>query len=182
MTNPDVEIRNSVDTDVPRITQIYARSVIEEVASFELTPPDEAEMANRRRAFLDKGMPYLVAEIEDRIVGYAYAGLFRTRPAYGCTVENTVYVDPTAQRRGVGSLLTQKIIEECTARGYRQMIAVISGPEDSASIKMHRALGFVDSGRNRSVGYKHGRWIDTFSLQLALGDGDTTPPDQSLVS
>ena len=170
-----------MDTDVPRITEIYARSVLEEVASFELTPPDEAEMARRRQAFLDKGMPYLVAEIDGKIVGYAYAGLFRPRRAYGCTVENTVYVDPHAQRRGVGSLLTSKIIELCTAMGYRQMIAVISGTEDSASIKMHRALGFVDAGRNRAVGYKLGRWIDTYSLQLALGDGDSSPPDMTLV-
>lgn len=170
-----------MDTDVPRITEIYARSVLEEVASFELTPPDEAEMARRRQTFLDKGMPYLVAEIDGKIIGYAYAGLFRTRRAYGCTVENTVYVDPHAQRRGVGRLLTSKIIELCTAMGYRQMIAVISGTEDSASIKMHRALGFVDAGRNRAVGYKLGRWIDTYSLQLALGDGDSSPPDMTLV-
>lgn len=182
MTNPDVTIRDSVDADLPRITEIYARSVREEVASFELMPPDEAEMATRRQETLNKGLPYLVAEIEGRIVGYAYAGLFRNRPAYGGTVENTVYVDPQAQRRGAGSLLTKKIIEECTAQGYRQMIAVISGTEDSASIKMHRALGFVDAGRNRAVGYKHGRWIDTYSLQLALGDGDTTPPHPDLVS
>lgn len=182
MTNPDVTIRDSMDADVPRITEIYACSVREEVASFELTPPDEAEMAKRRQETLNEGMPYLVAEIEGRIVGYAYAGLFRNRPAYGGTVENTVYVDPQAHRRGAGSLLTKKIIEECTAQGYRQMIAVISGTEDSASIKMHRALGFVDAGRNRSVGYKHGRWIDTYSLQLALGDGDTTPPHPDLVS
>jgi phosphinothricin acetyltransferase len=97
-------------------------------------------------------------------------------------VENTVYIDPLAHRRGVGSLLTKQIIEGCTAQGYRQMIAVISGTEDCASIKMHRALGFKDAGRNRAVGYKHGRWIDTFNLQLALGDGDTSPPDMTLVS
>ena len=182
MTQPEVKIRNCVDADVPRITEIYARSVIEEVASFELTPPDEAEMARRRKGLVETGMPYLVAEINGQIIGYAFAGLFRTRPAYGGTVENTVYVDPQAHRRGVGSRLTRKIIEECTAQGYRQMIAVISGTEDCASIKMHRALGFVDAGRNRAVGYKHGRWIDTFNLQLALGEGDTTPPRPDLVS
>ncbi len=182
MDKAAIIVRESADTDIPRITEIYARSVIEDVASFELTPPDEVEMTRRRQEALDKGMPYLVAVLDGRILGYAYAGLFRTRPAYGGTVENTVYVDPVAHRRGVGSLLTKKIIEICTARGYRQMVAIISGPEDSASIKMHRALGFKDTGRNISVGYKHGRWIDTYSLQLALGEGDTTPPDQSLVS
>ncbi len=181
MDQETITVRESADTDVPRITEIYSQSVIEDVASFELTPPDEKEMARRRQEILDKGMPYLVAEIDRRVIGYAYAGLFRTRPAYGCTVENTVYVDPGAHRRGVGSLLTKKIIVECTAKGYRQMIAVISGPEDSASIKMHRALGFVDTGRNIAVGYKHGRWIDTYSLQLALGEGDTTSPERNLV-
>jgi phosphinothricin acetyltransferase len=182
MTQPDVKIRESVEADIPRITQIYGQSVIEGVASFELTRPDAKEMARRRQQTLDKGLPYLVAEIDGKVIGYAYAGLFRPRPAYGCTVENTVYIDPQAQRRGVGSQLTKKIIEECTSQGYRQMIAVISGTEDSASIKMHRALGFTDAGRNRAVGYKHGRWIDTFCLQLSLGDGDTSPPDMTLVS
>jgi phosphinothricin acetyltransferase len=177
-----ITVRESTDADVPRITEIYGQSVVECVASFELTPPGEQEMARRRQGTLDKGMPHLVAEIDGKVIGYAYAGLFRPRPAYGCTVENTVYIDPRAHRRGVGSLLTKKIIDECTAQGYRQMVAVISGEEESASIKMHRALGFVDSGRNRAVGYKHGRWIDTFCLQLVLGDGDSSPPDMSLVS
>ncbi len=182
MDQETITVRGSRDADVPRITEIYSQSVIEGIASFELTPPEEQEMARRRTATLDKGMPHLVAEMDGKVIGYAYAGLFRNRPAYGCTVENTVYIDSQAQRRGVGSLLTKKIIEACTAQGYRQMIAVISGVEESASIKMHRALGFVDSGRNRAVGYKHGRWIDTFYLQLALGDGDASPPDMTLVS
>ena len=182
MDQETITVRESADADVPRITEIYGQSVIEDVASFELTPPDEKEMARRRQETLDKGMPHLVAEIDGKVIGYAYAGLFRTRPAYGCTVENTVYIDPQAHRRGVGSALTQQIIEECAAQGYRQMIAVISGTEDCASIKMHRALGFTDAGRNRAVGYKHGRWIDTFCLQLSLGDGDSTPPDMTLVS
>jgi L-amino acid N-acyltransferase YncA len=181
MNEEKIIIRNSTEADVPRITEIYARSVIEEVASFELSPPGETEMALRRKGLTDQGMPHLVAEIDGKVIGYAYARLYRTRPAYGCTVENTVYIDPQAHRRSVGSQLTRKIIEECTNLGYRQMIAVISGTEDCASIKMHRALGFKDSGRNRAVGYKHGRWIDTFSLQLALGDGDTSPPDMTLV-
>lgn len=182
MDKDNLIIRNSTEADVPRITEIYARSVNEEVASFELTAPDEAEMARRRKELTDKKMPHLVAEIDGMVIGYAYAGLYRTRPAYGCTVENTVYIDPQAHRRGVGSLLTRKIINECTDLGFRQMIAVISGTEDNASIKMHRALGFEDAGVNRAVGYKQGRWIDTYSLQLALGDGETSPPDMTLVS
>lgn len=179
MTQPEVKIRQCADEDMVRITEIYGQSVLEEIASFELAPPDEVEMASRRQERLDKGMPYLVAELDGRVVGYAYAGSFHSRPAYGCTVENTVYVDPLVHRRGVGSMLMKALIEECTSLGFRQMVAVISGTEDAASIKMHKALGFKDTGKNRSVGFKHGRWIDTFSLQLALGPGDTTPPDKA---
>jgi L-amino acid N-acyltransferase YncA len=154
--------------------------VLEETASFELTPPDEPEMARRRRERLDRGMPYLVAEAEGGVVGYAYAGPFHTRPAYRWTVENSVYVAPEAQRRGAGRLLLERLIEECTARGFRQMIAVIAADPDAgetSSIRLHRALGFADGGRKRSVGYKHGKWLDTIHLQLALGPGGTTPPE-----
>lgn len=180
MSQPGPVVRDSTDEDIPAITAIYARSVIEETASFELTPPDAAEMARRRRERLERGMPYLVAELDGKVVGYAYAGPFHTRPAYRWTVENTVYVDPEAQRRGVARALMEKLIAECVRRGFRQMIAVIAAGEDaSASIRLHRALGFIDGGRNRAVGHKHGRWLDTWHLQLALGEGATTPPDDS---
>jgi phosphinothricin acetyltransferase len=135
-------------------------------------------MARRRRERVEMGMPYLVAEIGGEIVGFAYAGPFHTRPAYGWTVENTVYVDPGAQRRGVATRLMKEIIERCTEKGYRQMIAVISESDDGASIKLHEKLGFALAGRNRAVGFKHGRWIDTLHLQLALGEGDATPPEK----
>lgn len=174
-------IRASTDADISRITEIYGRSVIKEIASFETTPPNEGEMARRRQERLDKGMPYLVAELEGRVVGYAYAGPFHTRPAYGWTVENTVYVDPKAQRRGVARALMEKLILDCTERGFRQMIAVIAvdGSEDaSASVRLHRALGFYDGGKNKAVGYKHDKWLDTVHLQLTLGEGETTPPGQ----
>lgn len=179
MASDEIVIRDSTDADIPRITEIYGASVLREVSSFETTPPDEAEMAKRRQERLDRRMPYLVAELDGEVVGYAYAGPFHTRPAYQWTVENTVYVDPAAQRRGVARKLMEKLIAECTQRGFRQMIAVIAAegaPEQSASIRLHRALGFVDGGKNRSVGHKHGKWIDTYHLQLTLGEGDTTPP------
>lgn len=172
----EVTIRDSTDADLSRITAIYARSVETDVASFELTPPDVAEMARRREERLAQNMPYIVAELDGEVVGYAYAGRFHARPAYAATVENSVYVDPKAHRRGIGRKLLEKVIGECTQRGFRQMIAVISGTEDSPSIFLHRALGFEQTGRNRSVGYKHGKWIDTWYLQLSLGEGDTTPP------
>lgn len=175
-----ITIRPSTDADIARITAIYGRSVVEEFASFETTPPDEAEMARRRAERLEKGMPYLVAELDGAVVGYAYAGPFHTRPAYGWTVENTVYVDPKAQRRGIARKLMLELIAECTARGFRQMIAVIAvegDPDGSASVLLHKALGFADGGINRAVGYKHGKWLDTCHLQLSLGEGSSTPPD-----
>jgi len=179
MTDNAPIIRNSTDEDIPRITGIYGRSVIEEIASFETTPPNEDEMARRRQERLDKGLPYLVAELEGRVVGYAYAGPFHARPAYGWTVENTVYVDPQAQRRGVARALMEKLISICAEHGFRQMIAVIAvdaGAGTSASVELHRALGFYDAGKNTGVGYKHGKWLDTVHLQLTLGEGNKAPP------
>jgi len=181
MKTDTISVRDSTGADIPRITAIYARSVLEETASFELTPPGDAEMAQRRRELVDRGFPYFVAESGGEVVGYAYAGLFRGRPAYGWTCENTVYVDPAAQRQGVARRLMERIIGESERIGFRQMmsvIAVVGDPEKSASIRLHRSLGFEDVGRNRAVGYKFGVWIDTYHLQLPLGDGDTTPPGE----
>ena len=179
MTQPEVKIRQSADDDMVRITEIYARSVREGTASFEFEPPDLAEMMRRRSALLDAGYPYLAAEVDGRVEGYAYAGAFRPRPAYALTVENTVYVDPDNQRGGVGRALMKRLIEECTERGYRQMIAIIGGSQHAASIAFHKMIGFHDIGTFKSVGYKHGKWLDTVHLQLALGPGDTTPPDKA---
>jgi phosphinothricin acetyltransferase len=177
MKQPEVIIRQSMDADVPRITEIYGRSVTEDTASFEFEPPDVPEMMRRRSALLDASFPYLVAELDGRVEGYAYAGAIRPRPAYSFTVESTVYVDPDIQRSGVGRALMKRLIEECTARGYRQMIAIIGGSQHVASIEFHKTLGFQDAGIFNSVGYKHGNWLDTVQLQLALGPGDTSPPD-----
>ncbi len=173
-----IKIRESDDSDLAGITEIYGRSVREETASFELTEPDQAELARRRKALLDAGYPYLVAEVEGRIVGYAYAGPYRSRPAYALSVENTVYVDPTGQRGGIGRALMESLITKAEKRGYRQMIAVIGGSEHIASIEFHKALGFREIGTIQSVGYKHGRWLDTVLLQLPLGHGNATPPDK----
>jgi len=179
MTRPVVKIRESREADIARITEIYGRSVLEETASFEYEPPEVREMARRRTGLLEGGYPYLVAEVDGRVEGYAYAGPFHARKAYSSTIENTVYVDPPAQRCGVGRKLMDRLIEECTARGYRQMIAVIAvpaGKDDSASVRLHRAHGFTHGGVNRSVGYKHEMWLDTIHLQLALGESDSAPP------
>jgi L-amino acid N-acyltransferase YncA len=171
-----VSIRPASLADIPAITRIYAQSVSTGTASFELEPPGEAEMARRMQALFDGGYPYIVAEIGGAIAGYAYAGSYRPRPAYRFSVEDSIYIDSNAQRRGVGRVLLQHLIEECERRGFRQMIAVIGDSAQTPSIELHRALGFRMVGTVENVGYKFGRWLDSVTMQLALGPGATTRP------
>jgi L-amino acid N-acyltransferase YncA len=172
-----IAIRPAKTADIPAITRIYAHAVEHGTASFELTPPDEAEMARRMADLMGKGFPYLVAEADDVLIGYAYAGPFRTRPAYRLTVENSVYVAPATHRRGIGRALLAALIEACETRGFRQMIAVIGdSPKQAASIGLHEALGFRHVGILDNVGFKHGRWLDSVLMQRVLGDGGTTEP------
>ena len=172
-----VSVRSATPADVPAITLIYAHAVKHGTASFELDPPDEAEMTRRQRTLLDGGYPYLVAEIDGVLAGYAYAGPYRPRPAYRFSVEDSIYVDPDAQRRGVGRVLLEHLIEECERRGFRQMIAVIGDSAQAPSIELHRALGFRMIGAVQNVGYKFGRWLDSVNMQRPLGAGATTKPD-----
>jgi phosphinothricin acetyltransferase len=172
----DVTIRPATPADIPAITRIYAHAVRNGTATFELEPPDEAEMTRRMMALLEGHFPYVAAEIGGALAGYAYAGLYRTRPAYRFTVEDSIYVDPTAQRRGVGRALLKRLIEECERRGFRQMIAVIGDSAQTASIEVHRALGFRHVGNIENVGFKFGRWLDTVLMQRELGPGATTKP------
>ena len=171
-----VSIRPATPADIPAITRIYAHAVRHGTASFELDPPDEAEMARRQRALLDGGFPYIAAEIDGALVGYAYAGPYRTRPAYRFTVEDSVYIDPAAQRRGVGRALLERLIAESETRGFRLMITVIGDSAQTASIELHRALGFQMVGTFENVGYKFERWLDSVLMQRALGPGATTKP------
>lgn len=177
MTIIEILIRDGTEADMSAVTAIYDRSVREETASFELVPPDLAEMTRRRAAIVENGYPYLVAELDGVIAGYAYASAFHPRPAYALTVENTVYVGEWAQRRGVGRALMTALIEACTARGYRQMIAIVGGSDNLASIELHTALGFIEVGILGSVGYKHGRWLDAVYLQRPLGASNSTLPE-----
>ena len=164
-----VTVRPVRDADIPAITTIYAHAVLHGVASFEVDPPDEAEMTRRMRAVVDAGFPYLVAEKDGRVLGYAYAGLYRTRPAYRNSIENSVYVGPDAHRLGVGRALLAELIDIATRAGFRQMIAVIGDSGNAGSIGLHRALGFTFSGTIHSVGYKHGRWLDSVIMQRRWG-------------
>jgi len=169
-------IRPSLAQDIPDITAIYTVHVLEGTASFELIPPSEAEMAQRREAVLAAGLPHFVAELDGRVVGYAYAGPYRPRPAYAHTVENSVYVADSVHRRGVGRALMSAVIEACEAAGKRQMIAVIGDSANQASIQLHGALGFEHIGTLQHVGFKHGRWIDSVLMQRPLGPGAETLP------
>jgi phosphinothricin acetyltransferase len=151
-----VEIRPATDADLPAITAIYEHAVLHGTATFELVPPDLAEMRRRFDTLINGGFPYLAASLAGRVVGYAYAGAYRPRPAYRFTVENSIYLDPSIHRQGIGLKLLQRLIVDSTARGYRQMIAVI--------------------GTHANVGLKFGRWLDIVMMQLPLGEGASTIP------
>src|SRR5689334_25210099 len=164
-----VTVRAAVERDIVAITAIYAHAVRQGTASFELEPPDESEMARRYRALAEGNYPYLVAEADGEIAGYAYAGPYRARPAYHWTVEDSVYIAQDAHRRGIGRRLLERLIEEAERRAFRQMIAVIGDSKNIPSIELHRALGFALVGTFTSVGFKHGRWLDSVLMQRPLG-------------
>src|SRR5262249_18022718 len=130
------------------------------------------------RALTDGGFPYFVAVLDGRVVGYAYAGAYHPRPAYRFTVENSIYLDPSIHRRGIGLQLLQRLIAECEARGYRQMIAVIGDSANAGSVGVHVKSGFTLIGTHSSVGFKFGRWLDTVVMRRALGEGATTLPTE----
>jgi phosphinothricin acetyltransferase len=168
----DIAIRAALPADIAAITRIYAHAVRFGTASFEIEPPDEAEMARRLRALLDGGFPYLVAEDAASVIGYAYAGPYRTRPAYRFSVENSIYVAPDAHGRGIGRALLDRLIIEAQARGFRQMIAVIGDSDQAPSIALHRAAGFRLVGTIAAVGFKHGRWLDSVLMQRELANSE----------
>lgn len=169
-------VRSARANDIPAITALYAHHVRHGLASFELEPPDPAEMAARHAHVVDCGLPYLVAEIDGRIAGYAYAAPYRARPAYGFTVEDSVYVDAALTRRGVGSALLPALIAACETAGVRQIVAVIGDSANVASIRLHERCGFTRTGLLPAVGWKFGRWVDSVLMQRAVGRGDTAPP------
>lgn len=173
-----IVIRVASVADLDTITEIYADAVTHGTASYELEPPSRAEMGMRFDTLTAGGFPYLVAEKDGVVLGYAYAGAFRPRPAYRFIVEDSVYVAPDAKGQGVGLKLMQALIKAAEAAGFRQIVAVIGdGHPDSASVKLHEKLGFRHSGRLEGSGYKHGRWLDTVFMQLSLNDGALLPPD-----
>lgn len=169
-------IRPSAEADLPAITRIYRHAVLHGTGTFELEPPDEAAMAERRQGVLANGLPWLVAERDGAVLGYAYANLFRPRRAYRFCLEDSIYLDESARGQGIGRLLLAELIGQCEARGARQMLAVIGDSANAGSIGVHRACGFEPAGVFRSAGWKFDRWRDVVLMQRSLGDGDRSEP------
>ncbi|MBP2237731.1 phosphinothricin acetyltransferase [Sinorhizobium kostiense] len=171
-------LREAAAADLPAITHIYRESVLNGVATYEITPPSEAEMAMRFTTITGSGYPYIVALDErNAVLGYAYASAFRTRAAYRFLVEDSIYLAPEARGKGIGKALLEELVERCTALGFRQMVAVIGGAHP-ASIALHKGIGFEYQGLMRATGFKHGRWLDTTIMQRPLGEGmETAPPE-----
>ncbi len=175
--NQHPRIRDAQATDLPAVQSIYAHHVRFGLASFEEEPPDLAEIDRRYRRVIERGLPFLVAELDGEVRGYAHAGPYRSRPAYRYTVENTVYVAPSYGGRGAGRALLLALIDGCAKLGYRRMVAVIGDRDNLASIRLHESAGFETSGTLRSVGFKLGRWVDSVLMERPLGEGDATLPD-----
>ncbi len=171
-------IRPAAAADLPGILGIYAPEVEEGTATFELTPPDLAEMGRRMSAVRELGWPWLVADRDGSILGYASAGPYRVRPAYRWTVENAVYAARGARGQGIGRALLQRLLLECERAGARQMVAIIGDSANLASIALHRACGFRDVGTLGAVGFKLGLWLDTVIMQHELGAGASRPPSR----
>ncbi|MDB5998684.1 MAG: putative N-acetyltransferase [Rhizobacter sp.] len=173
-------IRPSRSADLPVVTAIYAWNVKNGTGTFEIDPPDEAEMTRRWADVTGKGLPWLVAEVNGKVLGYAYANHFRPRPAYRFCLEDSIYLDPQAQGQGLGRLLLAELLSRCEAQGARQMMAVIGDSANEGSLGVHRALGFEPVGVMKSAGRKFERWVDVVLMQRVLGPGDSLPPEQEL--
>jgi phosphinothricin acetyltransferase len=171
-------VRDALPADVPVIQSIYAHHVLRGLASFEEVPPDAAEIERRYREIAGRGLPYVVAEADGRVAGYAYAGPYRTRPAYRYTVEDSVYVAPDAAGRGLGHAALAEVIHRAAERGCRQMIAIIGNSGNRPSIRLHEKLGFRHAATLQAVGFKFGRWVDTVLMQRSLGAGESRLPER----
>ena len=172
---PNLLIRPSTTADLPAITAVYAHAVLHGTGTFELDPPDQAEMARRRDDVVDKGLPWLVAESAGQVLGYAYANHFRPRLAYRFCLEDSIYLHEAARGKGLGKLLLTELVGRCEAAGARQMLAVIGDAANTGSVAVHAALGFSHSGVLKASGWKFDRWLDVVLMQRALGCGAALP-------
>ncbi len=162
-------VRNAEEKDFKAIEAIYAEQVLHGFATFETVPPSADELMNRWHAILDKGLPYLIASINDNVVGYVYASPYRARPAYQYSIENSIYVSTDARGKGIGKLLLRNLIEQCEKGPWRQMIGIVGDSENKASIALHASAGFEHVGVLKAVGFKFDRWVDTVIMQRSIG-------------
>jgi L-amino acid N-acyltransferase YncA len=172
-------IRPSCEQDLPAITAIYAHHVLHGTGTFETDPPSEADMAARRADVLGKGLPYLVAEEGGRVLGYAYCQWFKPRPAYRFSAEDSIYLHPDAQGKGLGKTLLAELERQAEAAGIRKLIAVIGDSANKGSVGVHRTLGFKPVGVIQSCGWKFGKWLDIVLMEKQIGAGDSTPPQSA---
>jgi L-amino acid N-acyltransferase YncA len=172
-----VIIRTATIADAPALAAIYGHHALHGFGTFEEAAPSPDDMAARMKAVMDLGLPYMIAEIDGEVVGFAYAGPFRTRAAYRYTVEDSVYIAPGRQGQGVGKALLTAVIAACEPLGLRQMVAMIGDTENAGSVGVHRACGFVHTGTLTAVGYKAGRWVDVVIMRRPLNGGEATPPE-----
>ena len=168
-----ITLRDATPDDAAAITAIYAHHVRTGTGSFELDPPDVAEIARRMQDLHARGLPWIVALRGAQVAGYAYAAPFRLRPAYRFTLEDSVYVQEGEGGRGIGSLLLAELLARCEAGGCRQMVALIGDSANAASIALHAGHGFRHAGLLAASGWKFGRWVDTVLMQRELGPGAT---------
>ncbi len=171
-------IRASRENDIPAITAIYRHHVLHSTGTFEIDPPTEADMTQRRADVLGKGLPYLVAENEaGEILGYTYCNWFKPRPAYRFSAEDSIYVADSARGQGVGRQLLDALCTAAEQAGVRRLLAVIGDSANAGSIGVHAAAGFSHAGLLRSAGWKFGKWRDIVLMDKPIGAGDTTAPE-----
>lgn len=171
-------IRPSIDGDIPQITAIYAHHVLHGTGTFEITPPTEDDMAARRADVLGKSLPYLVMELDGKVAGFAYCNWFKPRPAYRFSAEDSIYMAPQTQGRGLGKLLMRELMAQAERAGIRKLIAVIGDSNNQGSIGLHKAMGFSPVGVVHSCGWKFERWLDIVMMECAIGHGSDTAPAQ----
>lgn len=173
-------IRPSIIEDIAQVTAIYGHHVLNSTGTFETEAPSVQDMTHRRADVLGKGLPYLVAVDGDKVVGFAYGNWFKPRPAYRYSVEDSIYLAPDQQGKGLGRALLAELMARCEAAGIRKMMAIIGDSANAGSVGLHLALGFEQVGKIDACGWKFGAWRDIVIMQKALGLGDTQAPGDAL--
>jgi L-amino acid N-acyltransferase YncA len=163
-----VKVRELTAPDIGGVGEIFDWYAANSLATFTEAPRPCSEWRNLRSVLADLGLPFLVAESAGVIAGYAYACPWRQKSAYRHTVEDSIYIAPDMTGRGIGRLLMARLLAASAEAGARQMVAVIADTGEDSSVRLHETYGFRHAGRLSSVGYKHGKWVDTLFMQRSL--------------